>query len=193
MCWSSSGLNDRSGIRGWSGYRMGSRGCRLGRSNGGCRRCRRCIRFWWSVVTWSGIRCRVVCRPGGPGIGAGLGCRWFAPLEPCPGCLEPGEVDALFGACRMLRDRAMFEAMVFGGLRRCEVLGLRLGDLDGARRQVFIVEGKGGHQRQIPISGRWFTTVGDYCGPNDRRGPTPTGCSLFSRVNVEASRCPRRA
>ena len=58
----------------------------------------------------------------------------------------------------------MFEAMVFGGLRRCEVLGLRLGDLDGARRQVFIVEGKGGHQRQIPISGRWFATVSDYLG-----------------------------
>ena len=56
----------------------------------------------------------------------------------------------------------MFEAMVFGGLRRCEVLGLRLEDLDGAHRQVFIVEGKGGHQRKIPISGRWFTTVGDY-------------------------------
>ncbi len=56
----------------------------------------------------------------------------------------------------------MFEAMVLGGLRRCEVLGLRLGDLDGARRQVFVVEGKGGHQRQIPISARWFSTVGDY-------------------------------
>ncbi len=79
-----------------------------------------------------------------------------------PRVLEPGEVDALLGACRMVRDRAMFEAMVFGGLRRCEVLGLRLGDLDGAHRQVFIVEGKGGHQRRIPISARWFTTVGDY-------------------------------
>jgi site-specific recombinase XerD len=79
-----------------------------------------------------------------------------------PRVLDPAEVDALFVACRMLRDRAMFEAMVFGGLRRCEVLGLRLGDLDGARRQVFIVEGKGGHQRQVPISSRWFTTVGDY-------------------------------
>ena len=58
----------------------------------------------------------------------------------------------------------MFEAMVFGGLRRCEVLGLRLGDLDAAHRQVFIVEGKGGHQRRISISRRWFTTVGDYLG-----------------------------
>ena len=79
-----------------------------------------------------------------------------------PRVAEPAEIDALLGACRRFRDRAMFEAMVFGGLRRCEVLGLRLGDLDGARRQVFIVEGKGGHQRQIPISGRWFVTVSGY-------------------------------
>lgn len=79
-----------------------------------------------------------------------------------PRVAEPAEVDALLSACRRWRDRAMLEAMVLGGLRRCEVLGLRLGDLDGARRQVFIVEGKGGHQRQIPISARWFATVGNY-------------------------------
>ena len=79
-----------------------------------------------------------------------------------PRIVEPAEVDALLGACRTFRDRAMFEAMVFGGLRRCEVIGLRLDDLDGPRRQVFIAEGKGGHQRRIPISARWFATVADY-------------------------------
>ncbi len=79
-----------------------------------------------------------------------------------PRVVDPSEVDALLGACRRFRDRAMFEAMVLGGLRRCEVIGLRLEDLDGARRQVFIAEGKGGHQRRIPISARWFTTVADY-------------------------------
>jgi site-specific recombinase XerD len=79
-----------------------------------------------------------------------------------PRVLEPDEVDALLAACRTFRDRAMFEAMVFAGLRRCEVLGLRLDDIDGPRRQVFIVNGKGGHQRKIPISKRWFATLGDY-------------------------------
>ena len=79
-----------------------------------------------------------------------------------PRIVDPAEVDLLLAACRTLRDRGMFEAMVFGGLRRCEVLGLRLDDLDAAHRQIFIVEGKGGHQRQIPISRRWFSTVGDY-------------------------------
>jgi len=79
-----------------------------------------------------------------------------------PRIVDPAEIDLLLATCRTLRDRGIFEAMVLGGLRRCEVLGLRLEDLDAARRQVFIVEGKGGHQRRIPISRRWFSTVGDY-------------------------------
>jgi site-specific recombinase XerC len=79
-----------------------------------------------------------------------------------PRVLEPVEVDALLAACRRWRDRAMFEAMLLAGLRRCEVVGLRLGDVDGPRRQVFIVEGKGGRQRKIPISRRWFVTLGNY-------------------------------
>jgi integrase/recombinase XerD len=79
-----------------------------------------------------------------------------------PRILEPAQVDALLGALRSWRDRAMAEAMVLGGLRRCEVLRLRLGDLHVAQRRVFIAEGKGGHQRLIPISGRFFTSVASY-------------------------------
>lgn len=44
-----------------------------------------------------------------------------------PRILNPAEVDALFAVLRAQRDRAMVEAMVLGGLRRCEVLGLRPG------------------------------------------------------------------
>lgn len=79
-----------------------------------------------------------------------------------PRILEPGQVDALLAAIRTYRDRAMVEAMVLGGLRRCEVLGLRLTDLQVAARRVFIAEGKGGHQRQIPVSGRFFASVAAY-------------------------------
>src|SRR5438067_2594969 len=43
-----------------------------------------------------------------------------------PRVLSPGEVDRLLGALRTRRDRAMVLAMLLGGLRRCEVLGLRL-------------------------------------------------------------------
>ncbi len=79
-----------------------------------------------------------------------------------PRILEPAAVDALLSALRTHRDRAMVEAMVLGGLRRCEVLGLRLGDLHVATRRVFVAAGKGGHQRLIPVSGRFFTSIASY-------------------------------
>jgi integrase/recombinase XerD len=79
-----------------------------------------------------------------------------------PKVLDPGEVNALLGALRRWRDRAMVEAMVLGALRRCEVLGLRLEDLRPAERRVFIADGKGGHQRLVPISGRFFASVARY-------------------------------
>jgi integrase len=79
-----------------------------------------------------------------------------------PRILDPGEVDALTAALRTHRDRAMVAAMVLGGLRRCEVLGLRLADLRFGERRLFIAEGKGGHQRLIPVSPRFFTEVSAY-------------------------------
>jgi integrase/recombinase XerD len=79
-----------------------------------------------------------------------------------PQILDPGEVDALTAALRTHRDRAMVAAMVLGGLRRCEVLGLRLSDLRFGERRVFVAEGKGGHQRLIPVSARFFTEVSAY-------------------------------
>jgi integrase/recombinase XerD len=53
---------------------------------------------------------------------------------------------------------------MLGGLRRCDVLGPRLEDLQVAARRVFIAEGKGGPQRQIRISGRFFASVTAYLG-----------------------------
>lgn len=56
----------------------------------------------------------------------------------------------------------MVEAMLLGGLRRCEVLGLRLGDVRPGEKRLFIAECKGGHQRIVPVSARFFTTLADY-------------------------------
>jgi integrase/recombinase XerD len=61
----------------------------------------------------------------------------------------------------------MVEAMLFGGLRRCEVLGLRIEDLRPGEGRLFVNSGKGGHQRVVPISKRFFRTVAVYM--NDER------------------------
>jgi site-specific recombinase XerD len=79
-----------------------------------------------------------------------------------PKILAPADAAALLAALRTQRDRAMVLAMLLGGLRRCEVLGLRLVDVRVADRSLFIAEGKGGHQRVVPISNEFFTAVGDY-------------------------------
>jgi site-specific recombinase XerD len=91
-----------------------------------------------------------------------------------PRILTPPEVDELTGALRTHRDRAMVAAMVFGGLRRCEVLGLRMSDLRVAERRVFIADGKGGHQRLVPVSARFFAAVAAYL---DAERPPGAGTS----------------
>lgn len=79
-----------------------------------------------------------------------------------PRVIDPEEVDAFVRALRTDRDRAMVDAMLLGGLRRCEVLGLRLGDIRPGERRLFIAEGKGGHQRIVPVSNRFFVALGAY-------------------------------
>lgn len=79
-----------------------------------------------------------------------------------PRVIDPDEVDAFVAALRTRRDRAIVEAMLLGGLRRCEVLGLRLEDVRPGEHRLFIADGKGGHQRIIPVSKRFFATVADY-------------------------------
>jgi integrase/recombinase XerD len=92
-----------------------------------------------------------------------------------PRILTPAEIDALTNALRTHRDRAMVAAMVLGGLRRGEVLGMRMEDLRVAERRVFIADGKGGHQRLVPVSRRFSTT-----SPPTSRPSVPPGLNTDS-------------
>lgn len=79
-----------------------------------------------------------------------------------PRILGPGDVELLLAALRTDRDRAIVQAMLLAGLRRCEVLGLRLGDLRLGEWRVFIADGKGGHERLVPMSTTFFATLANY-------------------------------
>jgi site-specific recombinase XerD len=111
------------------------------------------------------------------GLGTRSGRRRGVPLVRSPRTLPrglcPEEVDVLVGALRTWRERAMVFAMLLGGLRRCEVLGLDLVDVNAGERRVFIADGKGGHQRITPISARFFEALAYYL--NDERPETSTG------------------
>ncbi|MDP8969996.1 MAG: tyrosine-type recombinase/integrase, partial [Actinomycetota bacterium] len=94
-----------------------------------------------------------------------------------PRVLSPEEANLFVAALRTRRDRAMVQAMLLGGLRRCEVLGLRLEDIKPGEHRVFIAEGKGGHQRIVPVSPRFFAAVCDYL--NHERPRTSSTDRLF--------------
>ena len=98
-------------------------------------------------------------RPGQRGRG---GVRLVRRPKTLPRVLSPVEVDALLGALRMQRDRAIVLAMLLAGLRRCEVLGLRLQDVNPGERRLFVLAGKGGRERIVPVSGRFFQALGEY-------------------------------
>jgi integrase/recombinase XerD len=89
-----------------------------------------------------------------------------------PRVLDPAEVTALLGALRTARDRAMVELMLLAGLRRCEVLGLRLPEVHPGERRVFVAEGKGGHERLVPVAAAFFGSLAAYL---DRERPADAG------------------
>ena len=97
------------------------------------------------------------------------------------------------GALRTERDRAMTQAMVLGGLRRCEVLGLRLGDLRLGEWRVLIREGKGGHERLVPLSPTFFATVARYMDHERPRDDERHRSSSRSKEHGAASRSRCRA
>ena len=79
----------------------------------------------------------------------------------------------LLGGFSMADVPMMVLAMVLAGLRRCEVLGLRMADVRVGDRSLFVAEGKGGHQRVVPVAGRFLRALGDYLH-DERPAAAPT-------------------
>ncbi|GDY33636.1 tyrosine-type recombinase/integrase [Gandjariella thermophila] len=112
-------------------------------------------------VTANPVPCGLATRRPGAGRARRGGALIRTPRT-LPRIVAPGEVDVFYSALRTHRDRAMTLAMLLGGLRRCEVLGLGLADVHPGLRRVFIADGKGGAQRYVPIAPRFFTELAAY-------------------------------
>jgi integrase/recombinase XerD len=61
-----------------------------------------------------------------------------------------------------LRDRAILEVLYSTGIRRKELVGLNLSDLDAERGVLLVREGKGGRDRLVPIGERAVLWVEKY-------------------------------
>lgn len=75
-----------------------------------------------------------------------------------------------------IRDRAIMETLYSTGMRRMELIGLHLTDIDAERGTVMIRQGKGRKDRMIPIGERALAWIGKYrddvrpelaCGADD--------------------------
>jgi integrase/recombinase XerD len=116
-----------------------------------------------------------------------------------PVVLSREEIARLFGVVRSLRHRA---GMLLGytcGLRVSEVTGLRVAHIDGDRRQIFVVNGKGRKDRYVPVAPRVLEHLREYYRqerPTDALFPSryyadrATEVSTFQRA---VSRCAQDA
>jgi site-specific recombinase XerD len=94
----------------------------------------------------------------------------------------------------------MLMTLYGGGLRRSELLHLKVTDIDSQRMVLRIERGKGGHDREVPLSATLLTALRDYYRwmrlqtylfPGTRHGwraDTP----LSARVIWDAVRCAAR-
>jgi integrase/recombinase XerD len=81
--------------------------------------------------------------------------------------LKADEVDRVLNSIDIthpagLRDRAIFEVLFSAGLRRAEVVGLKMHDLDVERGTLMVRLGKGKKDRLVPIGERAVAWVVKY-------------------------------
>ena len=65
--------------------------------------------------------------------------------------LKPAEIKKLIVAASNFRDRCIIKTLYWLGLRRNELVGLDIRDIDFERKRVTVQQGKGGKTRTVPI------------------------------------------
>jgi integrase/recombinase XerD len=81
--------------------------------------------------------------------------------------LTPAEADAVLDRADVstplgVRDRAILETLYSTGMRRMELAGLKLYDIDADRGTVMVRQGKGKKDRMIPVGDRALAWIDKY-------------------------------
>jgi site-specific recombinase XerD len=79
-----------------------------------------------------------------------------------PGILSKEEVAGLINASGNLFRRTLLMVLYGTGMRRSEVARLKVGDIDSQRMIIRVVEGKGGKDRDLPLSPALLETLRAY-------------------------------
>jgi integrase/recombinase XerD len=109
--------------------------------------------------------------------------------------LTVAEVAQILNACDTgdalglgIRDRAMLETMYSTGMRRAELVGLDMCDIDSGRGTVLIRQGKGKKDRMVPIGARALAWIARYVREvrprylDDENDPTLFLSRLYERM-----------
>ncbi len=79
-----------------------------------------------------------------------------------PHVLSKEEVKAILQSHHNLKHRAMLSLIYACGLRRSELLNIKIGDIDAKRGMLLIRHGKGNKDRMVPISEKILELLREY-------------------------------
>ncbi|WP_321317548.1 tyrosine-type recombinase/integrase [Labilibaculum sp.] len=79
-----------------------------------------------------------------------------------PQILSPEQVQVLLSCISNIKHHALISLAYATGMRRNEILSLRVEDIDSARNMIIVKYGKGGKQRQIPIKSSLLKILREY-------------------------------
>lgn len=79
-----------------------------------------------------------------------------------PRVLSPEEVARLIDAASNLQARVILMLLYSTGIRRSELVRLRVQDIDSERKIVHIRQGKGGKDRDVPMCPKLLETLREY-------------------------------
>src|SRR6516165_8284642 len=109
-----------------------------------------------------------------------------------PRVLSPEEVTRLIDAAGNLQARTILMTMYSTGIRRSELVRLRVEDIDSERMVIHICKGKGGKDRDVPLSPKLLETLREYwrrTKPRMYLFPSPGGdAALTSKAVWHACR-----
>jgi integrase/recombinase XerD len=79
-----------------------------------------------------------------------------------PIVLSQDEVKSMIDAATTLVHRTVLMTLYSTGMRRAELTRLRVGDIDSQRMVIHIKQGKGGKDREVPLSRKLLETLREY-------------------------------
>lgn len=79
-----------------------------------------------------------------------------------PTVLSEEEVQRMIECTTNLMHRAMLLTLYSAGLRRSELCRLKVEDVDSQRMMIHIRNGKGGRDREVPLSGKLLEVLREY-------------------------------